>query len=98
LNLDQLGKIVDIQMDKLKKLLEQKNISIEITDDAKEILATRGYNPAYGARPLKRVIRQDIENSLSRKILEGEFLDGDIVFIDVKNDEIMFKKLKSSVL
>lgn len=92
LTLAQLGNIVDIQIQGLKKLLADRDIEIEITDDAKEILATRGYNPAYGARPLKRVIRQDIENPLSRKILEGEFTDGDKVLVDIENDEIVFKK------
>ena len=92
LSLQQLYEIVDIQVNNLKKLLKEKDISIEITDDAKEILAARGYNPAYGARPLKRVIRQDIENPLSKKILEGVFGEGDNILIDVKNDDIVFIK------
>ena len=75
----------------LKNYLKKK-INVEITDDAKEILAARGYNPAYGARPLKRVIRQDIENPLSKNILEGSFGEGDNILIDVKNDEIDFIK------
>ncbi len=93
LSLEQLCEIVDIQIGNLKKLLKEKDITIEITDDAKEILAARGYNPAYGARPLKKVIRQDIENPLSRGILEGKFSDGDNLIIDVENDEIIFKKV-----
>jgi len=93
LTLDQLTEIVDIQMQGLKKLLVERSIEIEITDDAKEVLAARGYNPAYGARPLKRVIRQDIENPLSRKILEGEFTEGDKILIDLENDDIVFRKL-----
>jgi ATP-dependent Clp protease ATP-binding subunit ClpB len=93
LSLEQLCQIVDIQVNNLKSLLKEKDITIEITDDAKEILAARGYNPAYGARPLKRVIRQDIENPLSRKILEGELLEGDNIIIDLKNDDIIFKKI-----
>ncbi|OGI01319.1 MAG: ATP-dependent chaperone ClpB [Candidatus Melainabacteria bacterium GWF2_37_15] len=93
LTLDQLTEIVDIQMQGLKKLLVERSIEIEITDDAKEVLAARGYNPAYGARPLKRVIRQDIENPLSRKILEGEFIEGDKILIDLENDDIVFRKL-----
>lgn len=93
LSLQQLSEIVDIQFNNLKKLLKENDIDIEITQDAKEILATRGYNPAYGARPLKRVIRQDIENPLSKKILEGEFSEGDTVLVDLKNDDIIFKKL-----
>ncbi|MEI8389618.1 MAG: ATP-dependent chaperone ClpB [bacterium] len=92
LSLQQLGEIVDIQADNLKKLLKERDITIELTEDAKEILATRGYNPAYGARPLKRVIRQDIENPLSKKILGGEIIEGDNILVDVKNDDITFIK------
>jgi ATP-dependent Clp protease ATP-binding subunit ClpB len=92
LSLAQLTGIVDIQMANLQKLLAERDITIKLSDDAKDILATRGYNPAYGARPLKRVIRQDIENPLSGKILMGEFSDGDTILIDVENDEIVFRK------
>ncbi len=92
LNMQDLTKIVDIQMDYLRKLLKDQEIDFEITDDAKEFLATRGFNPVYGARPLKRVIRQLIENPLSKQILAQKFLRGDMVIIDVDNDEIVFKK------
>ena len=92
LNMQDLTKIVDIQMDYLRKLLKDQEIDFEITDDAKEFLATRGFNPVYGARPLKRVIRQLIENPLSKQILAQKFLRGDKVIIDVDNDEIVFKK------
>ena len=87
-----LTQIVDIQMDYLRRLLKDQEIDFEITDDAKEFLATRGFNPVYGARPLKRVIRQLIENPLSKQILSQKFLRGDKVIIDVDNDEIVFKK------
>ena len=93
LNMQDLTRIVDIQMDYLRKLLKDQEIDFEITDDAKEFLATRGFNPVYGARPLKRVIRQMIENPLSKEILAQKFLRGDKVTIDVENDEIVFKKL-----
>ena len=94
LNMQDLTKIVDIQMDYLRKLLKDQEIDFEITDDAKEFLATRGFNPVYGARPLKRVIRQMIENPLSKQILGQKFLRGDKIKIDVENDEILFKKIK----
>lgn len=93
LNLQELSQIVDIQMDYLRKLLKDQEIDFEITDDAKEFLATRGFNPVYGARPLKRVIRQLIENPLSKQILAQKFLRGDKVKIDVDNDEIIFTKV-----
>lgn len=92
LNMQDLTKIVDIQMDYLRRLLKDQEIEFEITPDAKEFLATRGFNPVYGARPLKRVIRQLIENPLSKQILAQKFIRGDKVIIDVENDEIIFKK------
>ena len=92
LTLQQLSAIVDIQMDHLRSLLKDKNITFEITDDAKEFLATRGFNPIYGARPLKRVIRQLVENPLSKLLLSQKFIDGDNIKIDLKNDELVFEK------
>ncbi len=93
LTLHQLSKIVDIQADYLRRLLKDQEIELEITDDAKELLATRGFNPVYGARPLKRVIRQMVENPLSKEILSGKFMRGDKLRIDVKDDEIVFDKV-----
>ena len=92
LTLNQLSAIVDIQMNNLRSLLKEHNLSFEITTDAKELLATRGFNPIYGARPLKRVIRQLVENPLSKLILAQKFIDGDCIKIDVNNDEITFEK------
>ena len=92
LTLQQLSAIVDIQMENLRTLLKEHNISFEISEDAKEFLATRGFNPVYGARPLKRVIRQLVENPLSKLILAQKFVDGDCVKIDVNNDELTFEK------
>jgi ATP-dependent Clp protease ATP-binding subunit ClpB len=92
LNMHNLTQIVDIQMMYLRKLLKEQEIDFEITQDAKEFLATRGFNPVYGARPLKRVIRQLIENPLSKQILSQKFMRNDKVIIDVENDEIIFKK------
>ncbi|MBO6256545.1 AAA family ATPase, partial [bacterium] len=92
LNLQQLSKIVDIQMDYLRKLLKDQELTFEISEDAKEFLATQGFNPVYGARPLKRVIRQLIENPLSKKILAQEFVKGDNIQIDLDGDQIIFKK------
>ena len=79
-------------MDHLRKLLADRNITFEITDDAKEFLARRGFNPIYGARPLKRVIRQMVENPLSKLLLAQKFIEGDNIKIDVKDDEIVFDK------
>lgn len=93
LTLQDLSQIVDIQMDYLRKLLKEQEIELEITPEAKELLATRGFNPVYGARPLKRVIRQMVENPLSKMILSQNFVRGDKIKIDVKDDEIHFDKV-----
>jgi len=90
LTLQQLSAIVDIQMENLRVLLKEHNMTLEITEDAKELLATRGFNPIYGARPLKRVIRQLVENPLSKLILAQKFVDGDCIKVDIKDDEISF--------
>ncbi len=92
LKLDDLKHIVDIQVQYLKNLLAQRKIEIEITEDAKERLALNGFNPIYGARPLKREIRQSIENPLSKALLKGEFKDGDKIKIDEKDEKIVFSK------
>ena len=92
LTLQQLSKIVDIQMDYLRKLLKEQELDFVITDEAKEFLATQGFNPVYGARPLKRVIRQMVENPLSKELLSQKFLKGDTVKIDLKDDNITFEK------
>ncbi len=92
LTLQQLSSIVDIQTDYLRRLLADQEIELDITEEAKEFLATRGFNPVYGARPLKRVIRQMVENPLSKQILEQKFKRGDKIIIDVDNDEIRFVK------
>jgi ATP-dependent Clp protease ATP-binding subunit ClpA len=92
LTLPQLSKIVDIQMDYLRNLLKEQELEFTITDDAKEFLATQGFNPVYGARPLKRVIRQMVENPLSKLILAQTFLKGDKIKIDLDDDKLKFEK------
>ncbi len=91
LTLQQLKAIVDIYFENLSKLFADKDIKLEITDDAKELLATQGFNPVYGARPLKRTIRQLVENPLAKKILAQEFKEGDTITVDADGDEITFK-------
>ena len=94
LNLQQLSKIVDIQMEYLHKLLSAQDIDLMITEDAREFLAQRGFNPIYGARPLKRTIRQLVENPLSKLLLSNNFNKGEEIVIDIENDEIKFTTLK----
>ena len=92
LTLDNLKQIVDIQMDSLGKRLGEQEINLEVTPDAKELLATQGYNPIYGARPLKRTIRQMVENPLAKLILAQKFIKGDTLVIDAEGEEIKFKR------
>ena len=94
LSLTELKEIVDIQAESLEKRLSEQGISIMFTDEAKELLATRGFNPIYGARPLKRTIRQLVENPLSKGILAQKYIDGDTIIVDVEDDEIKFEKNK----
>ena len=92
LTLQQLSSIVDIQMEYLRNLLSEQEIEFDITEEAKEFLATKGFNPIYGARPLKRVIRQLVENPLAKEILQQKFVKGDKIIVDVNDDKITFLK------
>ena len=91
LTLQQLKAIVDIYFDGLTKLFKERDMKLEITDNAKEFLATQGFNPVYGARPLKRTIRQLVENPLAKKILAQDYKEGDTITVDADGDEIIFK-------
>lgn len=88
----QLKNIVDIQIHILNKRMEERKIVLAPTPGALDWLARMGYDPMYGARPLKRVIQREIENELSLKMLEGQFQDGDRIVIDLDGDELVFKK------
>ena len=90
---DDILKIVDIQIDRLGQRLADKNIELILSDGSKELIAKKGYDPVYGARPLKRVIQQFIENPLSLEILEGKILDGARVSAEAAGDKIVFKTI-----
>ena len=92
LTMHQLSQIVDIQIEYLKKLLSEKELTLEITQEAKDFLANKGFNPLYGARPLKRTLRQYVENPLAKAIIENKFILGDSVIIDSDDEKIIFKK------
>jgi ATP-dependent Clp protease ATP-binding subunit ClpB len=77
-------RIVEIQLERVKKLLAERRITIELTDAAKDLLAEKGYDPHYGARPLKRVIQRLLQDPLAMKILEGEFPEGSKVLVDAR--------------
>jgi len=94
LTMEGIKQIVEIQLRNLKKMLLEKKIEISLTDKAKEFLAKQGYDPVYGARPLKRVIQRNIQNPLALKILEGEFEEGNKILIDADGSSMTFKKSK----
>jgi ATP-dependent Clp protease ATP-binding subunit ClpB len=87
-----LQRIVDIQIDLLKKRLADRNIELEVSDRAKSYLAQKGYDPVYGARPLKRLIQREIENELALKLLDGTFQDGDVIRVDEANGALTFER------
>ena len=93
---EQLVKIVDLRLEDLRRLLADRKISIELTDAAKELLFTEGYDPAFGARPLKRSIQKLVQDPLAMKILDGEVLHGDHIIVDVdkKTSKLTFEVSK----
>jgi len=90
---EQLKAIVEIQLDRVRTRLRERRVALEITDEAKTHLVRTGYDPAYGARPLKRAIQREVETPLGRKILAGEVRDGDVVRVgfDADKGELTFK-------
>lgn len=91
---EQISQIVDIRLQHLEKLLESRHITLELTSAARDQLADEGYDPIYGARPLKRVIQQQLQNSLALKLLQGEFQDGDTILVDSDIDgTLLFSKV-----
>src|SRR5262249_26314527 len=89
-----LRKVVDIQIQKLSKLLEEKGVAIQITDRAKDQLAKEGFDPIYGARPLRRLVQTRIQNELATRLLNGEVGEGDVLQVDAVADGFTFEKLK----
>ncbi|WP_413520691.1 ATP-dependent chaperone ClpB [Psychrobacter glacincola] len=97
LGLSQMSGIAAIQLDRLRQRLHERELDIELSADAMNKLVAVGYDPVYGARPLKRAIQQEIENPLSLKLLAGDFVAGDIIKVDVgADDKLTFDKLRMS--
>ena len=87
---DDLKHIVDIQINNINKYMANRNLKVELSDKAKEYLIEKGYDFNFGARPLKRLIQQDILNELAKEILQGKFKDNDVIKVDVENDKLIF--------
>ena len=96
LSIQLLKQIVEIQVNRMKKYIMEKNIDITLTDTAKEHLAETGFDPVYGARPLKRAIQKEILNPLALSILDKTFKEGDVVGADFKNGKFVFKRAVNS--
>jgi ATP-dependent Clp protease ATP-binding subunit ClpB len=90
---EQLTEIVELQLARLRERLAERRVALELTDEAKELLAEEGWDPAYGARPLKRAIQRRLENALARELLEGRFGEGDTVRVDAEDGEIVFERV-----
>jgi ATP-dependent Clp protease ATP-binding subunit ClpB len=95
LSQDQLGAIVDIQLQRLQKRLDERKISLVVTDAARRLIIERGWDPVYGARPLKRAIQRMVQDPLAMMLLEGKFSDGDAVEVDAKGGELVFTRAKA---
>ncbi|QDQ41395.1 Cdc48 subfamily AAA family protein [Methylacidiphilum kamchatkense Kam1] len=91
LSLNEIKQIVDLQLVLIKNRLREKYIELELSESAKEHLAHEGYSPIYGARPLRRILQKEIETPLSRKIIAGEIVEHDHVFVDFKDGKLHFE-------
>ncbi len=96
LGLAEIRQIVDLQLRGLQKLVEENNLQLVVTDDARDLLAEEGYDPAYGARPLKRAIQQRIQNALAKELLAGRFEDGAVITVDAESGEFTFSATEAS--
>jgi ATP-dependent Clp protease ATP-binding subunit ClpB len=91
---EQMKNIVDIQLNRLRPRLEERHITLSLSNAAKELLANMGYDPQFGARPLKRVIQKEVENRIARAILDGTIRDGDTVEIDARGGKLAMETVK----
>jgi ATP-dependent Clp protease ATP-binding subunit ClpB len=89
---DQLGDIVELQLARLRERLAERGLSLELTEAAKEVVTEAGWDPTYGARPLKRALQRLVENPLALRLLEGDFTEGDTVRVDAADGELDFTK------
>ena len=97
LSREQLGEIVELQLARLRERLAERGLALELTDEAKELVAEAGWDPAYGARPLKRALQRLVENPLALRLLEREFDEGDTVRVDALDGELVFEKAAEAV-
>ncbi|MBW4639282.1 MAG: ATP-dependent chaperone ClpB [Gloeocapsa sp. UFS-A4-WI-NPMV-4B04] len=94
----ELRHIVQLQIQRLEQRLADRKMSLKLSDAALDFLAEVGYDPVFGARPLKRAIQRELETAIAKAILRGEFNEGDTIFVDVENERLAFKRLPSELL
>jgi ATP-dependent Clp protease ATP-binding subunit ClpC len=93
LDKEHIRQIVDLMLSQVAASLKEKNITLEVTDEAKDFIGNKGYDPVFGARPLRRTIQNLVEDQLSEALLRGEFLPGDTVVVDCVEEKIVMKPL-----
>jgi ATP-dependent Clp protease ATP-binding subunit ClpC len=92
LSKEDMLEIVDLQMEDIQKRLSEHGLKVQLTEQARKWMADKGYDPAFGARPLKRALQKHVESPLSISLLSGEFSQGDTVLVDIEDDEVTFRK------
>jgi ATP-dependent Clp protease ATP-binding subunit ClpB len=94
----ELRRIVQLQVARLSERLSDRKISLKLTDASLDFLAEVGYDPVFGARPLKRAIQRELETQIAKALLRGEFNDGDTIFVDIENERLSFKRLPAELV
>jgi ATP-dependent Clp protease ATP-binding subunit ClpB len=92
LDQEQLAEIAELQLERLRSRLAERKLSLELTEEAKQVLAEAGWDPTYGARPLKRALQRLVENPLAQRLLQGEFAEGDTIRVDAQDGELVFER------
>jgi ATP-dependent Clp protease ATP-binding subunit ClpB len=98
LDRSELREIVKLQVQRLEQRLSDRKMALKLSDAALDFLAEVGYDPVYGARPLKRAIQRELETQIAKAILRSEFTTGDTIFVDVENERLAFKRLPADLL
>ena len=98
LKLEELREIVKIQVKRLAQRLDDKKLALKLSDAALDFVAEVGFDPVYGARPLKRAIQRELETAIAKSILRGEYSPGDTIFVDVENERLSFKRLAANLV
>jgi ATP-dependent Clp protease ATP-binding subunit ClpB len=93
----QVARIVDLQLARLEKMLAQRDLHLEVTPAARQQIANEGYDPSFGARPVKRVIQQSVQNPLATELLKGEYPEGAVVVVDFDGEEFSFRRAEPIV-